>query len=108
MDIADIQKKTIKKIARVICRLSQQVMQLAGAIAGISPLRSVVGDAVTRRGSVNRLAFVSVFLISIGVRLAMPRQPEISPDENHWILKRRNIVARPEAMLEFTGRHLRR
>ncbi|OGA33790.1 MAG: hypothetical protein A3G80_00415 [Betaproteobacteria bacterium RIFCSPLOWO2_12_FULL_62_13b] len=83
-------------------------MQLAGAIAGISPLRSVVGDAVTRRGSVNRLAFVSVFLISIGVRLAMPRQPEISPDENHWILKRRNIVARPEAMLEFTGRHLRR
>ncbi len=83
-------------------------MQFAGAIAGNSPLRSVVGYAMTRRGSANRLAFVSAFLIDIGVRLTIPRQPGIFPDENHWILKPRDIAARHVAVLEYTGRHLRR
>jgi len=32
----------------------------------------------------------------------------VFPDENHWILKPRNIVAWYEAVLEFIGRHLRR
>jgi dipeptidyl aminopeptidase/acylaminoacyl peptidase len=31
----------------------------------------------------------------------------VFPDENHWILKPRNIVAWYEAVLEFIGRHLR-
>ena len=30
----------------------------------------------------------------------------IFPDENHWILKPRNIVAWNAAVLEFMGRHL--
>jgi len=30
----------------------------------------------------------------------------VFPDENHWILKPRNIVAWYEAVLEFVGRHL--
>jgi dipeptidyl aminopeptidase/acylaminoacyl peptidase len=32
----------------------------------------------------------------------------VFPDENHWILKPRNIVAWYDAVLEFIGRHLRR
>ena len=32
----------------------------------------------------------------------------VFPDENHWVLKPRNIVAWYEAVLEFVGRHLRR
>jgi dipeptidyl aminopeptidase/acylaminoacyl peptidase len=32
----------------------------------------------------------------------------VFPDENHWILKPRNIVAWYEAVLEFIDRHLRR
>ena len=32
----------------------------------------------------------------------------VFPDENHWILKPRNVVAWYEAVIEFTGRHLRR
>jgi len=32
----------------------------------------------------------------------------VFPDENHWILKPRNIVAWYEAVIEFAGRHLRR
>ncbi len=31
----------------------------------------------------------------------------VFPDENHWILKPRNVVAWYQAVLEFTGRHLR-
>jgi dipeptidyl aminopeptidase/acylaminoacyl peptidase len=31
----------------------------------------------------------------------------VFPDENHWILKPRNIVAWYEAVLEFIGRHLK-
>jgi len=31
----------------------------------------------------------------------------IFPDENHWILKPRNVVAWYEAVLEFVGRHLK-
>ena len=30
----------------------------------------------------------------------------VFPDENHWVLKPRNIVAWYQAVLEFTGRHL--
>ena len=83
-------------------------MQFAGSIAGNSPLRNVVGYAVTRRGSANRFAFVSAVLISIGVKLTIPRQPGISPDENHWIIEPRNIAARHVAVREYTGRRLRR
>ncbi|MBI5909723.1 MAG: hypothetical protein HY848_07205 [Betaproteobacteria bacterium] len=107
MDIAAIQK-TIEKIVFNMRQLSQQVTQFAGAIAGNSPLRSVVAYAVTRRGMANRLVFVSAFLISIGVKLTIPRQPGISPDENHWILEPRDIAARHVAVLEYTGRRLRR
>lgn len=32
----------------------------------------------------------------------------VFPDENHWILKPRNVVAWYEAVLEFIGRHLAR
>jgi len=107
VDVADIQK-TIEKIVFNIRQLSQQVTQFAGTIAGISPMRIVVGYAVTRRGRANRLPFVSAFSISIGVKLTLPRQPGISPDENRWILEPCNIVARRETALEFTGRRLRR
>ena len=37
----------------------------------------------------------------------VPSEMLIFPDENHWILKPRNIVAWYETVLEFIGRHLR-
>ena len=37
----------------------------------------------------------------------VPSELLIFPDENHWILKPRNIVAWYETVLEFIGRHLR-
>jgi dipeptidyl aminopeptidase/acylaminoacyl peptidase len=37
----------------------------------------------------------------------VPSELLIFPDENHWILKPRNIVAWYEAVLEFIGRHMR-
>jgi dipeptidyl aminopeptidase/acylaminoacyl peptidase len=37
----------------------------------------------------------------------VPSELLIFPDENHWILRPRNIVAWYEAVLEFIGRHLR-
>jgi dipeptidyl aminopeptidase/acylaminoacyl peptidase len=37
----------------------------------------------------------------------VPSELLVFPDENHWILKPRNIVAWYEAVLEFVGRHLR-
>jgi dipeptidyl aminopeptidase/acylaminoacyl peptidase len=36
----------------------------------------------------------------------VPSELLLFPDENHWILKPRNIVAWYEAVLEFVGRHL--
>jgi dipeptidyl aminopeptidase/acylaminoacyl peptidase len=30
----------------------------------------------------------------------------VFPDENHWILKPRNVVAWYEAVLEFIARHM--
>jgi dipeptidyl aminopeptidase/acylaminoacyl peptidase len=36
----------------------------------------------------------------------VPSELLIFPDENHWILKPRNIVAWYDAVLEFVGRHL--
>lgn len=38
----------------------------------------------------------------------VPSELLVFPDENHWILKPRNIVAWYEAVLEFIGRHLKR
>ena len=38
----------------------------------------------------------------------VPSELMIFPDENHWILKPRNVVAWYEAVSEFIGRHLRR
>ena len=35
----------------------------------------------------------------------VPSELLVFPDENHWILKPRNIVAWYEAVLEFIGRH---
>jgi len=37
----------------------------------------------------------------------VPSELLIFPDENHWILKPRNIVAWYEAVLEFIGRHMK-
>ncbi|HET9024843.1 MAG TPA: S9 family peptidase [Burkholderiaceae bacterium] len=37
----------------------------------------------------------------------VPSELLVFPDENHWILKPRNIVAWYEAVLEFLGRHMR-
>ena len=37
----------------------------------------------------------------------VPSELLVFPDENHWILKPRNIVAWYEAVLEFIGRHLK-
>jgi dipeptidyl aminopeptidase/acylaminoacyl peptidase len=37
----------------------------------------------------------------------VPSELLIFPDENHWILKPRNVVAWYEAVLEFLGRHMR-
>jgi dipeptidyl aminopeptidase/acylaminoacyl peptidase len=37
----------------------------------------------------------------------VPSEMLIFPDENHWILKPRNIVAWYDTVLEFIGRHLR-
>ena len=37
----------------------------------------------------------------------VPSELVIFPDENHWILKPRNIVAWYEAVFEFIGRHVR-
>ena len=37
----------------------------------------------------------------------VPSELLVFPDENHWILKPRNIVAWYEAVLEFIARHLR-
>jgi dipeptidyl aminopeptidase/acylaminoacyl peptidase len=37
----------------------------------------------------------------------VPSELLVFPDENHWILKPRNIVAWYEAVLEFVGRHLK-
>ncbi|HTV77892.1 MAG TPA: S9 family peptidase [Steroidobacteraceae bacterium] len=36
----------------------------------------------------------------------VPSELLVFPDENHWILKPRNVVAWYEAVLEFIGRHL--
>jgi dipeptidyl aminopeptidase/acylaminoacyl peptidase len=36
----------------------------------------------------------------------VPSELLVFPDENHWVLKPRNIVAWYQAVLEFTGRHL--
>jgi dipeptidyl aminopeptidase/acylaminoacyl peptidase len=38
----------------------------------------------------------------------VPSELLVFPDENHWILKPRNIVAWYEAVLEFIGRHLKK
>lgn len=38
----------------------------------------------------------------------VPSELLLFPDENHWILKPRNVVAWYEAVLEFVGRHLGR
>ncbi len=37
----------------------------------------------------------------------VPSEMMIFPDENHWILRPRNVVAWYEAVLEFIGRHLK-
>jgi dipeptidyl aminopeptidase/acylaminoacyl peptidase len=37
----------------------------------------------------------------------VPSELLVFPDENHWILKPRNVVAWYEAVLEFIGRHLK-
>jgi len=37
----------------------------------------------------------------------VPSELLIFPDENHWILKPRNVVAWYEAVLEFLGRHMK-
>ncbi len=36
----------------------------------------------------------------------VPSELLVFPDENHWILKPRNIVAWYQAVLEFIARHL--
>lgn len=38
---------------------------------------------------------------------SVPSELLVFPDENHWILKPRNIAAWYEAVLEFIGRHLK-
>ncbi|OGA17620.1 MAG: hypothetical protein A3I63_03700 [Betaproteobacteria bacterium RIFCSPLOWO2_02_FULL_66_14] len=38
----------------------------------------------------------------------VPSELLVFPDENHWILKPRNVVAWYEAVIEFIGRHLGR
>jgi dipeptidyl aminopeptidase/acylaminoacyl peptidase len=37
----------------------------------------------------------------------VPSELVVFPDENHWILKPRNIIAWYQSVLEFLGRHLR-
>jgi dipeptidyl aminopeptidase/acylaminoacyl peptidase len=37
----------------------------------------------------------------------VPSELLVFPDENHWILKPRNVVAWYDAVLEFIGRHMR-
>ena len=61
----------------------------------------VVGERLPPSATAQRPELAGRAFEAMGVSL-------VFPDENHWILKPRNIVAWYEAVLEFIGRYLKK